>query len=352
MRRPLEQLVLSALVLMHAPAFSACAPFVFTNGVAPPACWRPFSFLSPFNKPLPANPRLHPDSKALVAWLGKASLPGPNDLQVIDTVRAPELDYSKPTYYSRPDDPEYRLLFTMPYANKALNGTALRIPAQALPAGGQDAHMTVIDPVRGLVFSLFGVRSKPLHGGVLSAFAGGVQPLSSDGVGGHGGTSAGFSNPLGLIREAELVAGRIDHALFAVVDCTNGQWQWPAVGPALACGASPVYNGMHFYLDMTPAEINALELPPWRKTILRAMAGYGMFVGDTSGGQGARWQVQPESGRTFSSFGKAIPLVEFARENGIPYGNGQYRMNLRDGIDWGRLKVLAPCVARDGCLAN
>lgn len=135
MRWPLGGLAAWALVLIHAPAFSACAAFAFKNGVAPPACWRPFSSLSPFNKPLPANPRLHPDSKALVAWLGSESRPGPNDLQVIDTVRAPELDYSKPTYYSRPDDPEYRLL-TMPYANKALNGTSLRIPAKALPAGG------------------------------------------------------------------------------------------------------------------------------------------------------------------------------------------------------------------------
>jgi hypothetical protein len=39
--------------------------------------------------------------------------------------------------------------------------------------------------------------------------------------------------------------------------------------------------GQHFYLDMSSAEIDALNVPAWKKPILHAMAEYGMFVGDT-----------------------------------------------------------------------
>ena len=98
---------------------------------------------------------------------------------------------------------------------------------------------------------------------------------------------------------------------------------------------------------MSSAEINALSVPRWKKTILRAMARYGLYLGDTGGGA---WGIQLESGSSFTSFGRADPLVAFARKNGWRSYGRLYVGNLRDGVDWARyLRVIDPCVARRSC---
>ena len=71
--------------------------------------------------------------------------------------------------------------------------------------------------------------------------------------------------------------------------------------------------GQHFFLEMTDAEIEALSVPAWQKTILRAMARYGLYVGDTGGGG---WGVQFESGSSFTSFGQADPWVALGDQLG------------------------------------
>jgi hypothetical protein len=41
----------------------------FTAGHWPAGCWRPYAADSPFNTPIPANPRLAPDSGAISDYL-------------------------------------------------------------------------------------------------------------------------------------------------------------------------------------------------------------------------------------------------------------------------------------------
>ena len=41
----------------------------FSLGNWPPACWRPYGPSSPFNTPIHANPRLAPESAAIVAYM-------------------------------------------------------------------------------------------------------------------------------------------------------------------------------------------------------------------------------------------------------------------------------------------
>ena len=98
---------------------------------------------------------------------------------------------------------------------------------------------------------------------------------------------------------------------------------------------------------MTPEQIDALPVPAWRKTILRAMASYGMYVGDTGGGG---WGIKLQSGSTFTSFGFPDLLVQFAQDNGwVPYDT-HWVGNLRDGVDWARyLRVIDPCVSLGTC---
>jgi len=65
--------------------------------------------------------------------------------------------------------------------------------------------------------------------------------------------------------------------------------------------------GQHFWLDVTPSQIDALSVPEWQKIILRAIAKYGMYVGDNGG---APWALQFESGDNYTSFGKPDPWVD------------------------------------------
>jgi hypothetical protein len=138
-----------------------------------------------------------------------------------------------------------------------------------------------------------------------------------------------------------------------IVKCDSGRWVYPAAKSGRPCsalnlpteGALPM--GARLQLAMRPAEIAALRVPAWEKTILRAMARYGMFLGDTGG---YAWGIQLESGSTYTSFGRPDPLVAFARKAGWRQSGGRYVGRLRDAVDWGRyLRVIAPCVTRRTC---
>jgi hypothetical protein len=107
--------------------------------------------------------------------------------------------------------------------------------------------------------------------------------------------------------------------------------------------------GARFQLAMSDAEIDALNVPGWKKTILRAMAHYGLYMGDTGGGS---WGIELESAWTYSSFGIDSPLLAWAQQQALPTWNGDYVMSLKDGVDWaGRLRVIDPCVAQGTCPA-
>jgi hypothetical protein len=104
--------------------------------------------------------------------------------------------------------------------------------------------------------------------------------------------------------------------------------------------------GTRFQLAMSGREIAALRAPRWTKAILRAMASYGMFVGDTGG---SSWGLQLESGATYTSYGQPDPLVAFARRAGLPRHEGRWVLALRDAVPWGRLRVIDPCVTARRC---
>ena len=126
-----------------------------------------------------------------------------------------------------------------------------------------------------------------------------------------------------------------ERSVFGVVKCSSGRAVWPAAGTGSKCAdpaAAPAL-GTRFQLALSDAQIEALGVPAWKRTILRAMARYGVIVGDT-GGSG--FNLQFESGTSYTSFGYEDPMVAFARRNDVPRYQGKYVFNLRDGIDWQR----------------
>ena len=100
---------------------------------------------------------------------------------------------------------------------------------------------------------------------------------------------------------------------------------------------------------MPKAKIRASALPKWQKTILRAMAKYGVIVGDTMNGNSS-WSLQAESGASYTSFGATDPWEKVGRRSGVPSDSGGYYFDFGSGVNWSRyLRVLHPCVSRGSC---
>ena len=99
--------------------------------------------------------------------------------------------------------------------------------------------------------------------------------------------------------------------------------------------------GARLQLAMSDRQIDALAMPQWKKGILRALAHYGGYVGDT-GGPG--FGVQIESSTTYTAFGRTDPLVALAqRTPNVQTYLDRYLFDLADGVDWTRyLRVLTP----------
>jgi hypothetical protein len=316
----------------------------FTVGAWPGGCWHPYAATSPFNRAISATPLVRADSAAIVARVlgfGAAT-------NLVAGTAGTTSDWQHPTYYPQAADPLFTLHCTETWGTCAIEGMTVRVPDAARPAAGSDHHMTIVDQATGWEYDLWNVTSKPAGGGTLSFGWGGRTRIDGDGLGSDA-TAARFGNLAGIIRAQEMQAGRIDHALFMVINCDAGAYVYPALKAGRACAdrTSAAPMGSRFQLNMSSAEIEALAVPAWKKTILHAMAEYGMYFGDTGGGG---FGLQFESGSTYTSFGYQDAMVTFAAQNGVPLYQGKYIFDLKTGVDYAnRLRVLDPCSAQGTC---
>lgn len=264
-------------------------------------------------------------------------------------------DYFHPLYYSRASDPLFTVQCTVAAGGCKVHGNQIRIPDAARAAAGGDGHMAVIDQATGWEYDFWQVRSKPAGGGTLTVSHGGKTRIDGDGLGSNA-TAAWFGLAAGIIRGPEMQAGTIDHALFAAIKCTAGTSVYPAQPGTTAnrCSDFGLSNtnapplGARLQLNMSDAEINALAVPSYRKTILRALAHYGLIVGDTNGGNAA-WGIQVESGSSYTSFGYPDPFASIAQNAGLSPFNGMYGFDITTGVDWTRFRVLDACVSNNTC---
>ena len=356
----LARLIVGVLAIVlfaggETPAQAAGCKFGTFNLKHPPkSCWRPFSADSPFNRKLPLAPR-----EVVASPLIVAATTGFGTAPVFDVGNeGTSDDFNHPVYFSRPDDPSYKVECVEFGGRCELAGERVRIPRRAVPAGGSDGHLGVIDQKKGWSYDFWQVRERPENGGRLQVSYGGKTKIGKPGSDGRGSnaTAGHFATAAGTIRPDELRAGLIDHALFMTVSCTSGRSVWPAgSGTGSSCGGglgglTAPAMGQHFFLKMTRREIDALPVPKWQKTILTAMADYGMYVGDTGGNA---WGLKLWTG--LGGPGRPDPWLDLARDLGVPNyiaGDGSTRhvFDLRQTIDWGlRLGVAAPCVSRRTC---
>ena len=311
----------------------------------PSACWRPYSDASPFNQPLPSNPRVVANSDAVVStitgWGRPSKLPAGN----VD-----DGDWDHPMYYSSPTDPVFTVHCTETWGTCEVEGMKVRIPDAARPAASDDAHMGVVDQAGQWEYDFWTVKSKPAGGGTLNIGWGGRTRIGTPDADGldTNATAAHFGLLAGVVRVPEMQAGQINHALFMVVHCTSGQIAYPAQGKGSVCGGNAPAMGARFQLAMSDDQIAALNVPEWRKTIFRAMAHYGLFVGDTGG---PSWHIQFESSATYTSFGAPDPWVDYFDAQPDVQRDGRYRyLDMSGGVDWQRyLRVVDPCVTQRTC---
>lgn len=305
----------------------------FKAGQWPSACWRPYARSSPFNRPIPKRPRLDPRSRQIVDRLVGFGRPNPLRAGVADT----DDDYYHPTYYATSSDPEYTIRggsSTQPYA---VDGRKVRLPSGARPARGSDHHLTIV--YEGYEYGLWDAS---VNGRNIDVGSGRKIKIAGRGIMGAA-TAARFGGLAGIIRAPEMESGRIRHALFMTVQCTDGRAVYPAsLVSDDECDdptdAPPM--GAHFQLHMSASNIRSLRAPRWKKTILTAMARYGMYVGDVTG---SPWALQFESGSTYTSFGYEDRMVTFAKRAHVPQRDGRYVFDFASGVDWGRyLRVVAP----------
>jgi hypothetical protein len=318
----------------------------------PGAYWRPYASSSPFNRTTSGD-EVDPESAAIVKKILGWGLPA----QLASGTAETSEDWSHPVFFAEPGDPTYTLHATEPWGENPLNGIKIGIPAYARPSGSEDAHMTIVTP-EGWEYDFWGATKPPAGGGTFTFAWGGRTRIDGSGLE-SGGTAAGFGNLAGMIREPELAAGHINHALFVVLKCAAkgtgfgfgtrtasseaSSFVYPASGGGSICPAGETAApplGARLALAMSPAQIDALNLPQWKKTILLALAEYGGYVGDT-GGPGFAFMF--ESGTSYTAVGLTEPLTQFGEENGLPEWEGHYLFNVASGVEWEKyLRVLVP----------
>lgn len=314
----------------------------FSVGHWPPACWRPYGPGSPFNTPIPPNPQLAHDSSAIVAYMRSHGWSFEGDRShrfMIDT------GGSRPVYWARKGDPQVALRCHGEASCRAIKH--LRIPAGAQPQNESDGHMTVVDQSAGREYD-FWQASMPRKGAMTASAASSI-PIGADsgtGLGGHA-EAANLGLLGGLIRAPELESGAIEHALATTAECVQSRDVWPASGrgDAVCSGGG---RGPHFgsllQLNESDAEIAASGAPSWQRTIMQAMAHYGLYVVDTNGGGNREMSLLNEDDQSFTSFGFPGQMARFVAS--VAHGGSQAS---GAPIDVSKLRVIAPCVPRHTC---
>ncbi len=169
---------------------------------------------------------------------------------------------------------------------------AVPIPCHAKAASGSDEHMVVWQPSADKMWEFWQMRQE--SDGWHAAWGGEIDNVSSDpGYFDHkgrstnwGATATGLPLLGGLITQADLQRGYINHALaISLVETAREYWSWPAQrtdGGYFTPGITPIPEGTRFRLDPT-LDVAALNLPPIDRMLAQAAQTYGMVVRDQAG---------------------------------------------------------------------
>ena len=339
------------------------------NGFEYAASFRPYGATSVWNRRVSDHPAIAPFSAAVVAH----QFPDGKNDRPFRSNEPGVYDYGHPIFYAAASDP---LVSTRCDQFCGTFPPRIRIPAKARPAGGSDAHFEIVQPdgTDISMWATYGTPGRDWQSGD-TVTAGNISNCGSFFTGpgtmpqGPAPTAGGACLRAGEITAAELLAGHIDHALFAAGACANGR-QYPAVPEAstheCTSGIGPPLGAREWY-DVPCADTEAnSRLRPWEKAILCALHDYGAYMED-SGGGGAYFTGigvdGTESTEAALDYGQPDPFAALAAQgwyaitipNADKHGTARPRWVGADvwnppGVDFPHhVHWLAPCSAQGSC---
>lgn len=125
-----------------------------------------------------------------------------------------------------------------------------------------------------------------------------------------------------------------------VTPCSSNSSVYPSqtrTSDAYCAGGAPY--GARLRLNMTPAQINALSVPSYHKTILLAASTYGVYMGDNNN---TGLNFQTEADEMYQSAGVPNPLVAWAVQNGVPYNGSSYQIDISGDVPVSSWQWLLP----------
>lgn len=246
-----------------------------------------------------------------------------------------------PIYFGRGSDPADTVSAGCGWSGCVSVGQTFHIPSYAIPAGGSDHHLGVIDESNTTYNELDCWQASAPSAGVIHATSCSYQPVTTSGIM-YGVTGAGYGLWAGIIRDQELIAGQINHALFLVTPCSSNLTVYPSESRSSDAFCSQgVPYGAWLRLNMTDAEILALGDPAYKVAILMAAAHYGAYMGDNNN-TGVHFQAEADQMYTAAGYTSAgcsglpsgapcTPLTAYFHSLGDPGWDGTaYRINLSE----------------------
>jgi hypothetical protein len=271
------------------PAMAGTAPAVMPPA---PATARLFSANSVWNAPLPANAPVDPANGVLV--------------NTLRTTVAQNMSAGwGPWIAAAETSPLYTVPATQPTVPVKLDAGAwaaglqqtfasVPIPADATPAAGPDAHMTVWQPSMDRLWEFFKASKKA--DGWHASFGGAMSNVSASPGYFDTGSWPGLSQPVwgatasslpviaGTMMISELRAGVIPHALALNIPWAKPKtYSWPAQrtdGASKDPNAIP--EGARFRIDPN-VDLSKISMPPMTRMMAVAAQRYGMIVRDQTG---------------------------------------------------------------------
>jgi hypothetical protein len=294
--------------------------------------WYLFSESSVWNTPLDTS-RVDPNSAAMIRAL--MSDGPPKDI-------TPELRsmFGFPFYFAQAQDPVYEIVLSETIApfEREIDGHSVHCPVGVQTSRSSDSVFRLVEQTEGYTYH-FQRASVDDDARVIHAWR--SYRLETDGPGFHHDEEP----PTGLqpIRPEELAGGSVGHTVGMHVKCLSGQNVAPydrSVTNGVQCDPTDdpttrLSMGNVVFLDMTVADIDALNIRTYQKAILKGLAVHGALVGYN----GYRnWTLTYEAPQDRTAFGLPDPY----EAAGLPA-----TLSIAHALDevggWGaKLKVLAP----------
>jgi hypothetical protein len=241
----------------------------FTPGVYNSPNGRLFSNKSPWNMAIGSDVRLDPNSSAMVSLLA-------------DGQHSPTLyRFGMPIYTSTASDPTY----TVRDDDAAFEANQpIHIPDTAAPSTGSDHWLFIYDTTKNLIFEMWQAEK---DGDSWSANTGDVYSPTGDGVlqvDGSPQSGNGASYFGGVITDADITRGYINHALSFATKFASTTWRYP-MNASDGKGTDPNNVPMGARLQLDPSvDCNGLSgASTGEKMVCQALETYGGYIRDSGG---------------------------------------------------------------------